>query len=270
MKLLGAMLFSAMFLAGQSVWIPRAGGFRVTTSYTNRSYRDLWVKKSRSVLASRYWQQLGALSLEYGIGSRWALDSTLGFSRGAWSPGGVRQVDQGLTDTNVGVRYQLLNEIRSDFSWMPTVTVRMGAIVKGNYQPNRVYSIGDGTSGVESSVLFGKAIRGWNAGFFGDAGYRNRGNPVPSEWFASMGAYRKFGPVVLSAGYRDIRSLSGVNLREPGFTFQRLREDAGALEAGMGIVTRRGVSYQFVVAKVVDGRNTARSTLLGFSTSFAF
>jgi hypothetical protein len=270
MKLLVLVLASVLVACGQSVWIPRPGGFSVTTSYTNRSFRQFWSGKVLGRFPTRYRQHVAAMSVEYGLDERWALDTSFGFTRTGGNPGSLRQLDQGLADTNFGVRYRILDELRSDVAWMPSIAVRVGGIVKGTYTPNRVFSSGDGASGMESSVLFGKSFRGWNAGLFGDVGYRNRSAPVPSDWFGSVGVYRKQGPIVLSTGYRNSQGLSGNNSRANGGTFQALREYVRTVEAGVGIVDRRGVSYQFVVAQVVDGRNTGRSTMLGFATSFAF
>jgi hypothetical protein len=272
--LLAVLLLAGGPSAAQSVWAPRPGGFTVTTAYNFRSFQQAWRGPRLFRFPGTFSQHTGSVNVEYGISRNWTADSTFGYTATRGDAFGRGLSDNGWTDTNFGLRYKFIDERKSERAWMPSLSLRVAGIVAGSYQSNLRWSAGDGGSGIESSLLFGKFLRRWNAGYFGDFGYRKRTHPIPEDVFASIGAFKGFGPkrfpLAISGAFRNSQGLYGTDFGNPGVSFPSFKERFQSLEAGFSISDPQGRSYQVFVAKVINGRNTGRSTVVGVSTSFSF
>lgn len=258
----------------QSVWAPRPGGFTVTTAYNFRAFQQAWAGPNIVRFPGTFNQHTGSVNVEYSISHNWTADTTFGYTATGGDAFGKGLSDLGWTDSNFGIRYKLVDESKSERDWMPSLSLRMAGIIAGSYQSNRLWSAGDGGSGIESSLLFGKFLRRWNAGYFGDLGYRKRTHPIPEDLFASIGAFKGFGPkrypLAISGAFRNSQGLYGRDFGDPGATFSSFKERFQSVEVGFSISDPRGLSYQVFVAQVINGRNTGRSTVVGISTSFSF
>ena len=67
-----------------------------------------------------------------------------------------RESYSGLADVNLGVTWRFLDEALSDYALMPSVALRAGGIIAGDYQTGYINSLGDGGDGFEVSALAGK------------------------------------------------------------------------------------------------------------------
>lgn len=255
----------------QSPWLPVEGRLEITPRYVYQNFQEFWIRRDqRMKLDEDVVQHTGTLSAEYGITQDWAVDATLGYTRVDSKAFGGSNTDDGLADTRLGVRYRIVDERDTSQNWVPTVTLRVGGIVAGTYDAGLPFSAGDGAHGGEFSMLVGKAIGGTGFGIYGEAGYRLRENPVPDEFFGLLGVYQTLGQFTLSAGYRHIQSLSGVNIMDEGFTFPELKEINQLFEAGLGFTDKGGRFYQIFGAFTLDGRNTGDKMILGISATFGF
>lgn len=257
---------------GQSPWLPAEKKFEVTPRYVYQSFDTFWIRRDqRMTVPDDVVQHTATVSGEYGINQDWALDATVGYTRVDTSAfTGSNTTDDGMADTRVGVRYRVVDERAHGESWVPTVTLRVGGIIAGTYEEGLPFSAGDGAHGGEFSVLLGKSIGDFGLGFYSEAGYRVRENPVPDDFFASIGAYKTLGQFTLNVGYRHVQSLSGVNIMDPGFTFPELKEINQLFEAGLGYQDRGGRFYQIFGAFNVGGRNTGDKIIIGASVTFPF
>ena len=79
---------------------------------------------------------------------------------------------------------RLVDEVISD---APSLAVRVGGIIGGDYDTGYINSLGDGGNGYEISVIAGKFL-GDRVGLSGELGYRDRDSDIPSEVFANVSA----------------------------------------------------------------------------------
>lgn len=273
MKRLAAVAFPLIFSAagfGQSVWTPAPGQFSVTAAYAHQQFPEFWVGKTKVKAAATVPQDSVGVSMEYGISRELSADVSLGYSRVSTTAFGGSNTDSGASDTQIGVRYRVLDERFSDRRYLPSLAIRVGGIIKGSYTAAAPFSAGDGGSGIETSVLMGKAFGQSGVGTYGDIGFRHRNNRVPQDVFGSVGVYKAIRKASLNFGYRHINGLSGMNIGDPGFTFPRLKEITQTVEFGGGFSDRGGRYYQVFAAKSVAGRNSGNKTVIGVAMTFSF
>ena len=277
---IGVVALAAMFGSGyahaQSAWLPQEKQFIATPSYVYQTFDEFWMGKG--IKANPAWgeaikQHTFSVSLEYGIAKDWAADLNFGYTRSEADFAGEKL--DGMMDTTAGVRYRILDESTSSCPYAPTLTLRLGGILAGSYPTSTTlpHAPGDGASGWESSLLWGKAIGDTGFGLFGDLGYRDRAEGVPSDLFFSAGVYKTlFQHWTLSTAYRHVRGLSGININDDNFNgrFTLLKEIKETVEVGVGYTDKHDFHYQIFGAMVVDGRNTGEATILGASASFGF
>jgi hypothetical protein len=253
---------------GQSVWLPAPRQAVLTPSFVYQRFDRFWMGTMETHLGEPVPQRTVLVGVEYGISRRWAADFTAGYTGVRTTAFGGTGSDAGLTDTLFGVRYRLRDETGGR-RWLPALALRAGGIKAGTYRPNFPFSAGDGASGAEVSVLWGKAFSDAGFGAYGDLGYRKRSRGVPDDTFGSAGVFKTVRKASLSAGYRHVNGLSGMNIGDAGFTFPRLKEQTKAVEFGLGF-PGKGVWYQLFSAHVLGGRNTGAKLVVGVSASFRF
>jgi hypothetical protein len=194
--------------------------------------RTLWLQPAafkseynNPFLPSPYQIAIFQTSAQYGITDRLTLDLTFGYGKISkvsdyYPLAGIERENpsttkQGFTDSRFGLRYKILDEMDSKYLWMPTISVRLGGIRKGDYD-RRPQSLGDGASGIETNIYFAKDFNFYGFGSYGDIGYRKRENPVPDDQIYSLSLYKNiFGNFFLIGGYRGQRSLSGNAFADP-------------------------------------------------------
>jgi hypothetical protein len=271
------MRFAPLILLGgnlcaQSVWLPAPGRVIATPAYTFQTFDGFQQGSISTRLPSPLTQQTGTVSFEAGISASVAADVTLGYSSAGTTSvkGAGPRRDSGMTDTLVGLRWKFLDEERAAHSLLPILALRVGGVIQGTYTPNLLFSAGDGASGVETSLLFGKDFSEAGAGFYGDAGFRHRNQSTPDNVFGSMGVYKNVRRASLSFGYRRVSSLSGMDVGDIGYILQRLKVISNIVEAGIGVRMRGGHYVQLYTAKSVEGRNTGQKLIVGMATSFGF
>ncbi len=261
-------LLAVLSLRAQSPWLPRPGQIILTPGYSHQSFTGIWMGSHPANLPASVGQKTGTITAEVGLSSNLAADFTVGYTSTGSAAFGPHSSDSGLTDTTMGLRWKINNERGS--RWAPTMTLRAGGIIRGTYQPNRPFSAGDGASGVELSVLLGKAFGETGFGAYSETGYRMRDHNVPEDLFGSAGLYKSLRGATLSVGYRHTQALSGMDIGDPGFTFPRLKEIVQLMEGGFGFSSGPRRYHQFFCAKSVAGRNTGDKLIFGFTTSFSF
>jgi hypothetical protein len=272
MLTLGALPLVAQY----SAYLPPPRHWVISPGYSFQVFDHFWAGDTRYSLSDlgisgELKQHTVQLGCEYGVSRRVAVDASVGYVR-THLP--IRS-EEGLTDSSLGIRYQLLREHRTRPS-RPTLAVRLGAIVEGTYDlhlglpPTHP---GDGASGGELAVLFAKTLGRSGFTVYGDLGYRHRAEGVPADVFGTAGL--SYGPaqwIRLNAAYRHEQSLSGVDILGPGFVgnWQEVREINRLVETGITLALPRSISWSLYASWNVSGRNTPDRTILGTYLSWTF
>jgi hypothetical protein len=271
----------------QSAWLPAADHFVATPAFSYSTFDEFWMGSTRVDPLKANGESLDQfnmfLVMEYGILDRLAADVTIGYARVFETNTFNNDDDDGLADTQLGLRYRMFDE----GEWMPVVTARFGGVIAGTYDENTPFAPGDGASALEMSLLMGKGFGYSGFGAWSELGYRARDlfDPVPNEAFASVGMYKQFLGVfanedafTISAGYRYVGCPDGLDIGGPGFDpsggkrtgFPALKEVNELFEGALGYTDSGGRHYQFSAAQSVDGRNTGDKTIFGFAVSLPF
>lgn len=237
---------TAPALAQYSATLPEAGQFLLTPSGYYQTADDFYIGDSKldasAVTGADSLDQYSFfLNFEYGLTERFALDAGIGWSEASLDGG---PEDSGLTDSRIGLSCNLATEGRD---WGgPTLSLRAGAIIAGDYDAGGINAIGDGESGWEVALLGEKTLIG-GLGLYRDIGYRQRANDVPDALYGGAGLYFGAGSWTLSAGWQFDNSLGGGNIGAPGFGskfgFPQVEEDNQSLTASIGYTDGGGRSY---------------------------
>lgn len=218
LKFLTLSLFFVFSILGQTAWAPYQ--------------RTLWLQPGmfqsgydNPFLPSPYRINLFQTLVQYGISDKLTYDLSFGYGRiykisNYYPFAGVEQENpstekQGFIDSRTGFRYKVFDEMDSKYAWMPTISLRLGGIKKGDYD-RRPQSLGDGASGGEINLYFAKDFNFYGFGTFGDIGFRRREKPVPDDRIYSFSLYKSFlENIYIIAGYRGQTGLGGYAFADP-------------------------------------------------------
>ena len=212
------LFFTSISIFGQTAWSPYGRTLWVQPSTFQSEYNNPF-------LPSPYKINIFQTTVQYGITDKLTYDLTIGYGRihkisNYYPYAGVEQENpsttkHGFIDTRSGFRYKILDEMDSRYDWMPTISLRLGAIKKGDYD-RRPQSLGDGASGGEINLFFAKDFNYYGLGTYGDIGYRRREKPVPDDQIYSASLYKNFlESFYFIAGYRGQRGLGGYPYADP-------------------------------------------------------
>ena len=273
---------SSAFADGVSPWLPAPGAGFVNLSYVSQNANEFYVgdqlrgtpPRQATPPGPNLGQHTVWLSGMYGWSDSIAIDFRVGAARSYASAGptGGRDKYSGLTDTNIGVTWRVVDELVKPS--LPSIALRAGAIIEGSYTPGYINSIGDGASGLEVSALAGKYLADWLA-VSGEVGYRDRDEGVPADFFFNVSGGLLLDNIGLSVNYKLVDAQSGLQIGVPPFTpggrvFPRLEEDiqllSGTVSLNVTDQTNLAVSY----GEVIDGRNTSKSKVFSVSMGYLF
>jgi hypothetical protein len=235
--------------------------------WANNNYQNVTVHAN----GERYGIDInqGYITLQYGITKQWAADLAIGYTTVGWRYFGVAgdpnptqqsRSTSGLMDTSLGVRYQVFEEATAPSPWIPTLTVRAGAVLPGTYSQGFPFSPGVRSTAVEPEVLARKHF-GWTGlGAYGDALFRWNRTTANDQYIVSAGLFQEIKGWEIQAGYRHLGSTSGQSIGMAGnvITYPvATRESNDAIEAGFNYTTsKRKWQYGFYSRAVVDGGNS--------------
>ena len=263
---------------GQTALLPERRQFLLTPWYRSTEFQNVWRGSQHENITvgdeHGFDQNNGMLLVEYGLKEKWAADLLIGytgFSTRSTTPDGSVELTDGLMDVTFGVRWQVLNESECESKWAPTLTLRAGGVVNGTYDYDFPFAPGNGSVGVEPSVILLKSF-GWEGfGMYGNLGYRNLRSGGNDQVFGSIGVSQRYNGFSFNAGYRHQQNTSGPDIGGSGSTFDyslKVKEINQMFEAGMGYTDRAGRHFQFYYAQNFDGRNTGDKMVYGVYASF--
>ncbi len=223
----------------------------------------------------------GYFTLQYGITRKWAADIAIGYTTSAWryfanegNTGGIAKSTTGLMDVPFGVRYQVWNETDPDAGWRPTLTLRVGAVLAGDYDKDFPYAPGDRSTCIEPELLARKHF-GWEGfGAYADGLFRWNRTTHNDHWIVSAGFFQKIRTWEINAGYRHLGSVDGGDVSFDPVTrlidYPRApKESNEALEAGFSYATpKRHIQFGFYSRTVVDGSNSDGKFWIGGYLNF--
>lgn len=219
----------------------------------------------------------GYISLQYGITEKWAADLALGYTTAGWRFFDENQQPQsttGLMDVAFGVRYQVFNEADTNLpaSWLPTLTLRAGAVLPGSYDQNFPFAPGTRSAAIEPEVLMRKHF-GWpGLGAYGDALFRWNRTTHNDQYITSVGLFQQIKGWEIQGGYRRLGTTQGDNIVLNGsdITYPiKVRENNDSIEAGVNYTTsQRHIQFGFYSRTVVAGSNTDGKFWVGGYVNF--
>ena len=222
----------------------------------------------------------GYFTFDYGITTNWAADLNVGATTVGWRPfdNGSIGKTTGISDSTLGVRYQIFTEAGSDSPWTPTLTFRAGAVIPGEYDRHVGFAPGNHGVAIEPSFLFRKHV-GWEGlGVWGDILYRWEHTLGADQYIAAVGVFQQIRGWELDLGYRHLQTLSGEDIvlgpstgpgtynsvTNPNWYPTDVREISDSIDAGFSYTTaRRHIRYGFHSRKTFDGSNTDSALWLG-------
>lgn len=271
-----ACLIPHAALADGSAWLSEPGTGFVNVSYVHQTADEFYqAEQKRATPAGGEDLSQGTVwvNLDYAMTDSLAVDIQMGWAKSDFvviDPGPAPEDSySGLVDTTVGLTWRLVDEAISD---APSVAVRVGGILAGDYDTGYINALGDGGSGYEVSLIVGKFL-GDRFGLSGELGYRDRDSDIPSEIYANVSALWLLNDsVTLGLDYQQVNSKSGLDIGAPDFSPQRFPElEEDTQSVGLRLFWNLGnVGLNLFHGRVVDGRNTAASGITGATVSYFF
>lgn len=247
---------------GDSPWLPIPGQLSLGVSYTQQTAKETYIgdtKLSISTItgggASEYKRTTTAVTANYGLYDAISLDATIAYGK---VEVGAADDDSGILDTVIGAKWRVLDEVTSPA--MPTVTLRVAAIINGNYDGARLAGLGNDASGYELAAIVGKQFNSMFSAW-GEYAYQNRNNSVPDATVLDLGVSFTFVPQWnTSLTYTAKRYSGDLDIGGAGFTparFQEVKDEhnTAKLTVGYAVAGNQGVSLTYGKS-VGSGRNT--------------
>jgi len=245
-----------------SPWLPADGNLTLGVNVTSGTTEDFFVGETSQPLGSDLSGTFVWFTANYGYDDVWAFDFRTGYAE-ARLDSNPRELDQeDIADTSFGVSYQFINEFEAD-NGLPTISVRGGFTVGGDYNPNLTATLGDGASGFDLSLLVGKSITS-SIALFGADGI----SYILSAYYTTP--VPRLGFQFSAAG---IRTDSSLDIGDPGFDFEffsQTNRDSDFLIVGgnYGITQSIGVGLSYTA--LINGRNVPDTDVLNASFSYTF
>ncbi len=266
---------SSAFADGVTPWLPAPSSGVASLSFVTQNATEYYRATKRPTPGPG--NDLGQNTLWiggiYSISDAFAVDLRTGVARSYASAGptGGRDHYQGVTDSNIGLTWRIVDEMENPS--LPTVALRGGAIIAGSYETGAINALGDGANGLELSALAGKYFAD-RVAMSGEVGYRGRDENVPEDFFLNVsGGVLVHDRVALGINYKLIDAQSGLQIGTPPFTasrFPEVEEDIQFLSGTASVNVTDQMNLALSYGEVIDGRNTAKSKVWSFTTSYAF
>ena len=242
-------------------WSLPQGDSVVFSSFVHENFDEFFRGKEESDLPFGELNQFTvSTGFNYGVTDDITLDVVFGYTA---TDGGLQGEDEGLNDTTLGIRYKIVDEFNVENPvWTPTLSIATRFIIPGTYDEGQFpVSPGDGAFGGEFSLIYGKFLGETGFGLYGDVGYRLREEPVPDDFFTSLGVLQQLGWGLTSTlEFRHVAAVNGIDLGTEEFMPGRameLRERSEQLEFGLGWTHEAsGIVVGGLFGITLDGRNS--------------
>ena len=214
------------------------------------------------------------LTANYAFGDSWALDAQVGWARSEFVVGPMIPTPMenfsGIVDSSIGLTWRVNDELASE---LPSVALRAGAIIAGDYDTGYINSLGDGGNGYELSIIVGEFVSN-RVGLSAEFGYRSREAGIPDETFTNLtGVWLLGEKLSLGLDYKLVDARSGLDIGGEGFDptrFPEVEEDSELVAGRLYYNASEALSFAVFHATVVGGRNAPASAVYGATISYSF
>jgi hypothetical protein len=263
--------------------VPDRGQLTVRATYQESEAYYFWAGNTRyrvdyPVRGEHYGIDInqGYFTFQYGLTKKWAADLSVGDTTAGWryfsnynNPNGEPHSTTGLMDVSFGVRYQLFQEGENDCAWLPTTTLRAGAVLPGGFDEQFPFAPGTRSTAVEPELLLRKHF-GWpGLGAYADSLFRWNHTSANDLYIVSFGFFQQIQRWELDAGYRHLGSINGGSIQfDPATRLivypRAVRENQDSIEAGFSYTSGwHQLRIGFYSRTVFDGSNTDKKFWLG-------
>ena len=258
--LVGMSTFIAQTATAEgSPWLTEPGATTVSLTQVHQTSDEI----KKLPIDIKLHQNTTWIALNHGISDELAFDFKTGYA--------ASREEYGRTDSNLALSWRVVDEFIEDD--LPTITLRAGATIAGDYDIGSPHAIGDGANGGEISALAGKIFQPWLA-FSAELGFRKRTSGVPDEIFYTAGVHLlPLEGLSTSLSYQFTNATNGLDVGGPGFdgtNFNRLEEDTNLLDLSASYTLTSSVSIGLNLARVTGGKNTASNDIYAASIGYAF
>jgi hypothetical protein len=255
-----------------SPYTPVGGGGEIEVSWTRQSADSFNPGSATAPLPVNLSQTSVAIDSSYGLTDKLALDLRVGYAKSKFTVDPVLAPEgglDGLSDVMIGARYKVIDEVDGGPF---TVTLGVAAIIDGGYRTGAITSVGDGGSGGQVALAFGKQFGPLS--YRSSIGYRTRSNNIPDEVFGGARLSVEFADrFSIFGGLSFTDSTRGIQIGGPGFSparFPEVEEDYKLWNVGGAVSFTDSFSLNASYGKKFDGRNTARSDFFRVGLGYSF
>lgn len=259
-------------VSAASPWLPEPGSTVLKAIYIDESFDEFFRGDVDAELPADIKQQTTSLLIAYGLSDNLAVDMKLGYTKTSFEPSTEGDFS-GRDDSYLGLSWRLKDEYAEDAM---TLSLRLGLIFAGDYEsssPGNPHSPGDGASGMELSVLFGKMLNE-NLAYAVNIGYRDRESPVASDLLVGAHLYYWLSAKWnVRTAYKLEQASNGVDIGDPGVNpsrFNELKEESTTIQLGITHNLSQQFHFGLDLAKTIDGRNTGKKSLAILSAGWNF
>lgn len=270
--MLGAFSTSQAMAGEFTPYLPPPGGGSVEFNFVHQNSQTGLFAQGSARPWQRFEQNAYQLSGNYGVSDKLAIDARITYSDTDFVPNGNGPASgqNGLSDTQIGLRYRLLDELENS---PVTLTLGLSGILRGLYTPTSIDTLGEGGSGAQFGVSIGKLVTKKLA-LVAEIGGRARLNSVPEEFFYSAEAAYAFHPRFSAwAGVTVSNSVGGVDIGTSGFAargFPALNEDVKLWQVGGDLALTKKISLTGSYGRKFAGRNTVEGPFFRTGLRFSF
>lgn len=267
---------SAPAQAQGSAWLAEPGTGFLSMSYVHQSADEFYAgpNKMPTPQGEDLRQNTVWVAANYFLSDVVALDIKTGWAMSQFitGPGIPAAADSfsGVVDTDVGVTWRLTDEWTG--GW-PSMAVRAGATVAGNYETGSINAIGDGGDGYQLSLIVAKFLSE-RIGVSAEVGQQRRNNDIPTNTFAhATGLWLLNNRLTVGVDYTIVSAASSIDIQGPGFTparFPEVQEDYRAAGGRLYYDVSDNLTMALFYTKKFSGRNTALSGVYGATFSYSF
>jgi hypothetical protein len=270
--LVALVLSGAAFAASNSPWVNAEGESELTLTYGSQTADRFFAGDAEMDLPADLDQDTLTLAFSYGLNDLLTLDAQIGYAESDFivnpvlSPrGGL----DGIQDSRLGLRLNVAGPDRD----LPTITLGLAALFRGNYDTGALSAIGDGETGLEAQVAVGHYFD-QGVALSGGLAYRNFNGAVPSQTVFNLGGGYGFTEQ-FSGGlfYQNVSSSGDLDIGAPGFSparFPEVDEDYSLFGVSGSFAFTDAIYLSADLGRKNDGRNTAKSRFWQLSLGRTF
>ena len=263
---MGALTLSGAAFSDASPWLPVPRTLEISVSQVVQESTEFYRGEDRRNLPfGNFDQSTTWLGVKYGLTHKLALDFQAGSSN---LDAGALGESRDTTDMSFGLTRSILDEAEHG---TPSLSIRVGAIIAGDYTVGRPNSIGDGADAFEVTLALGRVVSPRFA-LAADLGMRYSSDDVPRETFANLGMhFQASDRLGLYSQYQIKLSDGDLDIAGAGFTpagFPETTEEYSRIRVGAGFALTPEVRLDLSYYDTLDGRNTADFDAVNLTISY--